>query len=156
MAMTVGEFDALDPASAAAVLRPVCASRAWSDAVVAARPFRTLATLSMYSDTAIANLDWTDVDDALAEHPRIGQRAARAGTEATWSAQEQAGAAGSGQDVAAALHAGNVTYEQRFGHVFLICATGRSASEMLVDLSDRLGNEPEAEKAVVRRELAAI
>lgn len=154
--MDIAAFDALAAPAAVDVLRPACASTAWLNAVITNRPFGDLDSIAAFSDRTIGGLSWPDVEEALAAHPRIGERAAGASTEAVWSRQEQAGAAGTDQQVAEALHAGNVAYEQRFGHVFLICATGRNASEMLSALTDRLGNDPAAEQAVVRRELAAI
>jgi 2-oxo-4-hydroxy-4-carboxy-5-ureidoimidazoline decarboxylase len=100
----------------------------------------------------LAGLAWRDVEQALSAHPRIGERAAGAGREAAWSRQEQADAG----DIPEALREGNVAYERRFGHVFLICATGRTAAEMLAALHERLGNDAETERQTVRRELAAI
>jgi 2-oxo-4-hydroxy-4-carboxy-5-ureidoimidazoline decarboxylase len=76
--------------------------------------------------------------------------------ETSWSQQEQAAAAHAGADVQAALGAGNAEYEERFGHVFLICATGRSATEILSALHSRLGHDPAAEREVVRAELIQI
>jgi 2-oxo-4-hydroxy-4-carboxy-5-ureidoimidazoline decarboxylase len=77
-------------------------------------------------------------------------------TEDRWSRTEQAGALGAGATVAERLAEGNRAYEQRFGHVFLIRAAGRTADEMLAALTERLGNDPRTERDVVRRELADI
>jgi 2-oxo-4-hydroxy-4-carboxy-5-ureidoimidazoline decarboxylase len=96
-------------------------------------------------------LAWTDVEQALAAHPRIGERAAGASREAAWSREEQAGASPNDE-----LVAGNVAYEERFGHVFLICATGLSGAEILAEVKNRLGNEPATERDVVREELRKI
>jgi len=154
---------------AAALLRPSCASTRWAGRLVAGRPYRTLAGLTTASDGVIAGLGWPDLAEALAAHPRIGDRPpadggrgggagppGRSGREAAWSRQEQSGAAAAGQDVQAALRAGNAAYEERFGHVFLICATGRSAPDMLAALRARLGHDPAAEREVVRDELRRI
>jgi len=73
-----------------------------------------------------------------------------------WSAAEQSGAASASDGVRQALADGNLAYEQRFGHVFLICASGLSGPDMLAQLQARLGNDPEAERAVVREELLKI
>lgn len=94
--------------------------------------------------------------EALAAHPRIGDRPDAAGRDARWSRTEQSGTAGAGEEVRRALAEGNVAYERRFGHVFLIRATGRSAGEMLAELRARLRNDAGTERAVVRAELAAI
>ena len=84
--------------------------------------------------------------------PRIGDRVRAAG----WSAAEQSGAASAGETVRQALADGNLAYEERFGHVFLICATGLSGQDMLDQLRARLGHDQEAERAVVREELLKI
>jgi 2-oxo-4-hydroxy-4-carboxy-5-ureidoimidazoline decarboxylase len=152
----LAEFNAADAATAAAELRPACAATAWLAALVDARPFHTVDAVSACSDSVIRQMPWPAIEEALAAHPRIGERAAGSSREAAWSRQEQAGSAASGREIADALRAGNIAYEQRFGHVFLIRATGRSADEMLIALQARLGNDPDRERDVVREELAAI
>ena len=92
----------------------------------------------------------------MAAHPRIGQRAAGQDRESQWSRQEQSTASGASTDVSTALHDGNVAYEQHFGHVFLVCATGRTPLQILEALTERLDNDEQTEQDVVRRELAAI
>jgi 2-oxo-4-hydroxy-4-carboxy-5-ureidoimidazoline decarboxylase len=152
----VAEFDRAAPGDAARLLRPSCASARWVERLVLGRPHGSLGRLAAASDEAIAALQWPDIEEALAAHPRIGGRGPRDDRESSWSRQEQAGAASAGHGVQAALLAGNVEYEERFGHVFLICATGRSAGEMLSELRARVGNDTEAEHEVVRRELLKI
>ena len=139
-----------------AELRACCASTAWAEAVAAAGPYASLDDLVRASDRVIADLAWPDVEEALAAHPRIGERAAGSGREAAWSRQEQSGAAAAGTAVLDALRDGNEAYERRFGHVYLVCATGRDAEEMLGILNARLGNDAETERAVVRAELTKI
>ena len=153
---SVAVLDGATADQAAGLLRPSCASGRWVAQLVAGRPYRSLDRLLAASDTAIAGLSWADVEEALAAHPRIGERAAGASREAAWSRGEQAGAAGAAADVQAGLAAGNAEYEARFGHVFLICAAGRSGAEMLAELRARLGNRKADEQQVVRRELGAI
>ena len=152
----VAVLDRAAAQDAAGLLRPSCASARWVAELVAGRPFVTLDRLLAASDTAIAGLGWADVSEALAAHPRIGERAAGASREAAWSRGEQAGAQAAGADVTAGLAAGNAEYEARFGHVFLICAAGRGGAEMLAELRARLGHSPADEQVVVRRELGAI
>jgi urate oxidase len=121
--------------------------------LVAGRPYADFAAVEAASAKILETLSWDDVREALDAHPRIGERvAAGAGREAAWSRQEQAGAAGSEEEFVAA----NREYEERFGHVFLICATGLSGDEMLSDLRRRLGNDDATERDTVRRELAKI
>ncbi|HEY0698023.1 MAG TPA: 2-oxo-4-hydroxy-4-carboxy-5-ureidoimidazoline decarboxylase [Micromonospora sp.] len=133
-----------------------CAAPRWARLVAEGRPFGDVTALHAHSDATIAALDWADLLPALTAHPRIGERPVSGGREAAWSRAEQAGAAGADASTAAALVRANVDYEQRFGHVFLICATGRSAEQMLTAARTRLGNDPATEQQCVRRELAAI
>jgi 2-oxo-4-hydroxy-4-carboxy--5-ureidoimidazoline (OHCU) decarboxylase len=250
----VADLDRATAEEAARLLRPVCASARWIERLVTGRPHGSLSRLTAASDAAIAVLRWPDIEEALAAHPRIGDRAPRSGQktprsgqgapgggqgaagggqgapgggqeipgsgqetprsgqgaagggqgaagggqgapgggqeipgggqgapgggqgapgggqgapgsgqdapgggrESLWSRQEQAAAAGAGAVVQAELRAGNAEYEERFGHVFLICAMGRSAGEMLAALRARLGNDPVAEREAVRAELLEI
>jgi 2-oxo-4-hydroxy-4-carboxy-5-ureidoimidazoline decarboxylase len=152
----IAAFDAVSPTEAAALLRPACASHAWIAELVAGRPYGSLDALAARSDATIDALDWDDVEEALAAHPRIGERAAGNDREAAWSRQEQSKASDATTDIAEALRAGNVAYQDRFGHVFLICATGRTSDEMLTALTERLTHDEATERTVVRRELAAI
>lgn len=149
-------LNAAEAAEAERELLACCASRRWADELLALRPYHDLAGLRRVSNTVLAELSWADVEEALAAHPRIGERAAGEGREAAWSRSEQAGAAESSADTVADLAGGNVAYEERFGHVFLICATGLSGEQMLHALRERLGNDPETERGVVRAELAKI
>ena len=155
----VAALDRAPAADAAAMLRPACASTRWIRRLVDGRPYSSLDRLIAASDAAIGALSWPDIEEALAAHPRIGNRAptgAGDDPETAWSQQEQAGAAAATPDVQAALRAGNLAYETRFGHIFLICATGQSATDMLATLRQRLGNEPGAEREIVRDELLRI
>ncbi|WP_344267459.1 2-oxo-4-hydroxy-4-carboxy-5-ureidoimidazoline decarboxylase [Actinomadura napierensis] len=145
-----------------------CASHRWAAEVAAGRPYADLAELRAASAKALAALDWADVEEALAAHPRIGDRlrssrqpgsGARLGSgdrEAAWSRGEQSGMDAAAAELRTALVEGNRAYEDRFGHVFLICATGLSAAEMLTALRERLRNGTGEERAVVRTELAKI
>jgi 2-oxo-4-hydroxy-4-carboxy-5-ureidoimidazoline decarboxylase len=152
----VSAFDQAAPAGAAAMLAPCCASLRWSDQLVHARPHGSLVRITEASDAAIAELEWSDIEQALAAHPRIGDRAQGTDRESAWSRQEQSAAATPATPTQDALLAGNIEYERRFGHVFLICATGRSAEDVLAALTGRLGNAAEAEREVVRGELRQI
>jgi len=152
----VAELDRASPGDAATLLRPSCASIRWIERLVGGRPHESLGRLTAASDAAIATLSWPDIEEALAAHPRIGDRAQGRGREASWSRQEQAATTGAGGDVQARLRAGNAEYEERFGHVFLIRATGRAAEQMLAALRARLGHDPVTEREVVRAELADI
>ena len=152
--MQIDRFDALPSGEAAELVRPCCAGRRWIDEIVAGRPYGSVDRLVATSDEVLAALQWSDIEQALAAHPRIGERVGGTDRESAWSREEQAGAADSA--VASQLVAGNLAYEARFGHVFLICATGRSASDMLAALTSRLDNPVEVEHEVVRTELREI
>jgi 2-oxo-4-hydroxy-4-carboxy-5-ureidoimidazoline decarboxylase len=141
-------FDGLPRADAEAELLACCASRRWAAAVADGRPYGSAERLSAAAVRAVHDLDWPDVEEALRAHPRIGERTASA-----LSRQEQSGV---GDGDRAAFAAANAEYEERFGHVFLICASGRGAAEILAELRERLGNDPVEEREVVRGELAKI
>ncbi|HEX2498819.1 MAG TPA: 2-oxo-4-hydroxy-4-carboxy-5-ureidoimidazoline decarboxylase [Actinomycetes bacterium] len=153
---TMDRFDALPAEAAERELRACCASATWVRAVVNGRPYRDLDAVLDASAAAFAELTDADVDEALAAHPRIGERAAGNSREAAWSRQEQSGAADADANTTAALAAGNRAYEERFDRVFLICATGLSAAQLLAELEARLGNDEATERAVIRTELAKI
>lgn len=141
---------------ARAALNACCAADAWLDAVVTARPFAARDDLFGASAAALAGLDWAGVRQALDAHPRIGERARQAGREAVWSATEQSGMDTATAETKAALVAANQAYESRFGHVFLIFATGKSDTEMLAAARARVDHDDETERSVVRGELAQI
>lgn len=145
-----------EPGPAEQELLACCGSRRWADELLARRPYGDLDALRAVSARVLAELEWPDLEEALAAHPRIGERAAGAGREAGWSRAEQAGVAEADAEVQEDLAVGNLAYEERFGHVFLICATGLSAETILTRLRERLGNDPETEREVVRAELGRI
>ena len=101
-------------------------------------------------------LPWDEVALALATHPRIGDRVEGSSAEAAASRREQGSMGGADDDTRAALVEGNRAYEERFGHVYLIRAAGRSPEEMLAELRRRLGNDTDAERAEVVEQLAQI
>jgi OHCU decarboxylase len=142
-------FNELKKKEAIGALLLVCHSRKWATQVVAGRPYDDVDSLLVAADKTWMALDPDDWLEALDAHPRIGERG---GKSAEFSKQEQAGVGNAGQDVQAAIAAGNAEYEERFGHVFLISAAGRSAEEILAALTDRLGNDPDTELRVAAEE----
>jgi 2-oxo-4-hydroxy-4-carboxy-5-ureidoimidazoline decarboxylase len=140
----------------AAELRGCCAADSWVRAVVAAGPHRTLDALLDASDTAVLALDDPGLEQALAAHPRIGERASDGSPADTWSRTEQADALSADADLAARLAEGNRAYERRFDRVFLVRASGRTAAQLYDELQSRLGNDDTTERAVVLHELADI
>ncbi len=132
-------------------LRACCAADPWIDRLIDARPFADEDALATASDQATAELDDEGLAQALAGHPRIGERA-----DGAWSRQEQSGMSAADADTRAELAAANAEYERRFGHVYLVCATGLRAAELLAVCQARLGNDAATEHAVVLVELAKI
>src|ERR1700710_2152944 len=113
----------------------VCSSPIWARRVPAAAPFPTVEALLDRADRVLAELSDAEIDAALDGHPRIGGRVDNAA-----SAREQAGVTSAGDDVRAALAAGNREYDEKFGYVYLVCASGLSAEELLAILTERLDN----------------
>jgi 2-oxo-4-hydroxy-4-carboxy-5-ureidoimidazoline decarboxylase len=145
--VSLASFNAASAADAEAAMLSCCGSRALASVVTADRPYPSAAALEAAITSAFASLTWDDVLEAMAGHPRIGDRATGA------SAAEQSGVTDASRG---ALVAGNVAYEERFGHVFLICASGLSGEQMLAALRERLSHDPGAERAVAARELLKI
>ncbi|MFD3593036.1 2-oxo-4-hydroxy-4-carboxy-5-ureidoimidazoline decarboxylase [Nocardia sp. NPDC058640] len=158
-------LNTLPPDRAEAELLPCCASLTWARKVVARSPYSNSDSLIEAAVAGVRELGWPEVEQALSAHPRIGDKAAvdisapdskQAQREANWSRTEQSAAATADPAVLRELAEGNLAYEQRFGHVFLIRATDRSAQEMLSELRKRLDNDVEDERAVIQSELAEI
>ena len=145
--MTLAAFNASSPAAATALMMSCCASRRFASAMADGRPYSSIDAMQDAISTVFASLTWDDVLEAMAEHPRIGARASGR------SAAEQSGVADSSR---AAMAAGNAAYEERFGHVFLICATGLSGEQMLASLRERLQNNEYSERRVATAELRKI
>ncbi|MBG0568904.1 2-oxo-4-hydroxy-4-carboxy-5-ureidoimidazoline decarboxylase [Actinoplanes aureus] len=150
-------FNALPAERLAEELLACLAAPSWGAEIVAKRPYRDRAELLSAADAAASSLSWPDVLQGLSAHPRIGERAAGESREASWSRAEQMAAAQSADDTTqGALIKVNQEYEARFGHVFLIFASGRSQAEILTVARERLGNDEETERAIVRDELRKI
>lgn len=128
-----------------------CAARRWAEALVDARPFADDTTLYETADRLWWRLDPEDWHEAFAAHPRIGDR-----TVDDWSSAEQAGMHGASRSLAETIRDDNRRYEERFGHVFLICATGLTAEQMAGALRERLHNDPDTELRHAAAEQAKI
>lgn len=135
-----------------AALHEVCASSAWGDKVLAQRPYADAAALFHASDAAMAELGAADLAEAMSGHPPIGRP--KPGDPA--SAREQRGMAGASEELKAEMLELNLAYQERFGHVFLICATGLTGEQMRDAVRDRIGNTREREREAVRSELLKI
>lgn len=157
--LTIAALDALPPARASALLESCCGAEEWVRHMVARRPFRCLATVLRAADDVWWSLGPADWLEAFGHHPRIGEREAQRAQSAharAWSAEEQRGATTTEDELRDALAEGNREYERRFGHIYIVCATGRSAGEMLSLLRDRLENDPATELRLAAGEQAKI
>ncbi|WP_051969376.1 2-oxo-4-hydroxy-4-carboxy-5-ureidoimidazoline decarboxylase [Kitasatospora azatica] len=139
-------------AELAKTLLEVCSSPSWAAAVAAARPWSDRESLLAANAAAMAGLSTADLGDAMAGHARIGKPKAGDAT----SEREQAGIQGVDQALLDDLQQANAAYEAKFGHVFLICATGRTAETMLAALRERFPNDAATEAEIVRGELRKI
>lgn len=144
-------FNALTARRRMHVLFEVCSSTIWARRVLSGAPFADEAALLDRADRVLAELPDAEIDAALDGHPRIGAK-----PDNPSSAREQAGVADAAEAVKAELAAKNRDYETKFGYVYLVCASGRSAGELLAILTERLDNDPETERRVMRNELAKI
>lgn len=154
-ALGVTRLDTLQPETAEAELRKCCGASRWVRAVAEGRPYGSAQALFEAADRAWADTGEADWREAFQSHPRIGETKAAAGQSATekrWSTQEQRGTSGASDEARAALAAVNREYEARFGHIYLVCATGRSAEELLAIARDRLHNTPGDELRVAAAE----
>lgn len=161
---TLGAFNAAEPEAAISILTACCASRPWAEKLASGRPYGTVASLRAAALAGFDELDDAEVALAHAAHPRIGEpidersgkQKADRGTEAAWSRGEQSRAMTGDAAVRAELAEAGAAYERRFGRVFLICATGLTAEQILAEAKRRLGNDDATERAEARAELRKI
>ncbi len=161
--MTLAEFNAMPADQARAGMMKCCGSSRWADAMVAARPFASMRDLHAAATAKWNALETADFLEAFAHHPRIGdiaslrdKFAAKGASTSTWASDEQKGTASASDTTLARLAQGNKDYEAKFGHIFLVCATGKSADEMLRILESRMGNTPHEEMRIAAGEQAKI
>ncbi len=151
----VSVFNRLSADEAGELLRTCLDVRRWVDEVEGGRPYAGWPALRVAAEQSAAVLSDEELEEALARHPRIGERAG-AGHDAEHSEREQAGVDPADRDTASRLAAGNAAYEERFDRVFLIRAAGRSADEILAELERRLGNDDRTERDETVRQLGEI
>ncbi len=152
-------LDLANPVEAPTLLTTCCGSTRWVERMLARRPFGSrdaLLDAARHEWWALGPDDWRD---AFSHHPKIGDgdtlRTRFAATR-DLSEKEQAGVTGASEAVLDALAEGNRAYEEKFGYIFIVCATGKSAEEMLALLRERLPNEPEKEIRIAAQEQAKI
>ncbi len=160
--MSAALLDAMDEADARVALTRCCGAARWVEGMLARRPFGDDAALHCAADEVWAAMDRSDVLEAFSHHPRIGADIdalrARFGSKGDlqWSSGEQAGLSEADEDTLRALRDGNLAYEERFGFIFIVCASGKSAAEMLALLRSRLHNDPDDELRIAAAEQAKI
>ncbi len=146
-------------AEARAAFLLCCGAMRWAERMTARRPFRQSDELLEAAEQIWNGLGREDWLEAFAAHPKIGDLDAlrvKFGSTAAWAATEQGGVAAASESILLALAEGNRAYEAKFGYIFIVCATGKTAPEMLVLLQQRLNNVPEKELAIAAAEQAKI
>lgn len=149
-------FNALPDDDARALLESCAAVPRWAAEIARGRPYDEVDAALAAARTAADPWSHDEIDAALARHPRIGERPQGSGADAAHSRREQAGVDSAESGVADRLAQGNRDYEDRFGHVFLIRAAGRSAEEILAALQERLTNDPGTERRIAAEQLRQI
>ena len=164
--MRLEELNRMTAEEAEAALLACCGSRRWARALAARRPLRDKDQLLRAADEIWGSLGREDWLEAFRCHPRIGEktippqrrreRREDAEKEARWSEEEQAGARRASGETRAALAEANRAYEERFGHIFIVCATGKTSEEMLALLRQRLQNDADAELGIAAEQQRQI
>ena len=147
------------PEEARALLRTCCGSSRWIELMLQRRPFGSVDALVSASREIWFSLAAADWQEAFADHPRIGDRGAlkrKFAETRHLASQEQSGVDGAANDVLEALAQGNREYESRFGYIFIVCASGLTADDMLTMLKARLTNDPATELRIAAREQSKI
>ncbi len=151
----IEKLNRLGVEEARATLLACCGSTRWAAEVEALRPFWDVGQLLRIAERVWRELEREDWLEAFRAHPKIGESkaAAETGEEARrWAEGEQSGARAAAAETLTELASANRAYEERFGFIFIVCATGKSAEEMLGLLRARLANDPETELRVAASE----
>ena len=140
-------------------LRQCCGSTRWTEQMTDDRPYSTLESLIMHADRVWWSLMPDDWLEAFRSHPKIGEKKTSEKVSAQsqqWSGQEQAGVSRASQETTDSLAALNRAYEQKFGFIFIICASGKTSEEMLAALHERLNHDSDTELRLAAAEQAKI
>jgi 2-oxo-4-hydroxy-4-carboxy-5-ureidoimidazoline decarboxylase len=157
--ITIAELDAMPAARAATELHACSGARAWVTGMLAHRPFCSRSGLLRAAEDVDSTLSPADWMEAFSHHPRIGERLAAAPVTPAaqdWSAAEQSAASEASHGTARALAEGNALYESRFGFIFIVCASGRTADDILTELRERMHNDPDTELRIAAGEQRKI
>ena len=159
MTLSVEGLNALSAERAVEVFRACCGASRWVGAMVSRRPFFSRDAVLQAADDEWNSASESDWLEAFSHHPRIGESAAAAGGVATargWSASEQAGVSSAPEETRIGLARLNHEYEQRFGFIYIVCATGRSAAELLDLARSRMQNDRDTELRIAAEEQRKI
>jgi len=157
--ISVAELNTMSEPQAVKALTECCGSARWVAGMIARRPFASRKELDAAADEIWLSLGRKDWLEAFAAHPKIGERSAplrRAGRAGSWAAREQRSVERATRDVRNALEAVNFEYEERFGYIYIVCATGKTAEEMLALARERLLNDPADELKIAGEEQRKI
>jgi 2-oxo-4-hydroxy-4-carboxy-5-ureidoimidazoline decarboxylase len=157
--MRVADFNRLDDDAAGAVRVSCCGASRWVLGMLAGRPYAGMAELLARADRVWRDTGPDDWEEAFSHHPRIGETGTEAPVDEAarrWSAAEQEGLAGAEAGVRQALGEANREYQERFGRIYIVCASGRGAEELLQELRRRMSNSPAQEQAIAAAEQGCI
>lgn len=159
MEKQIERLNALADGEACAELLKCCGSRRWAQRVAAERPFQDAQALFEAADRVWWSLEAEDWLEAFRSHPKIGERKAAAGAveqSRRWSEDEQSATRSAARSTLDALAEANEAYADRFGYIFIICATGKSTEEMLAALHERLSHDDATELRIAAEEQRRI
>jgi OHCU decarboxylase len=157
--MNLAAINAAPPETAREMLLRCCGSRRWAEAMIVRRPFASESALISTADEIWQSLDRAAWLEAFSAHPRIGDFKSlreKFASTADFCRGEQAGMSNADENTLRELGEGNRRYEERFGYIFIVCATGKTAAEMLAILNARRGNDAETELSIAAAEQAKI
>lgn len=155
--MTLCEFNALPSDQAESALMDCCGSARWAASVASRRPYATAEALHKAADSVWWKLERADWLEAFSHHPQIGKNPASGSESARqWAEGEQAGARRTSEDVKARLARANRAYFEKFGYIYIVCATGKTAEGMLAILNQRLQNDLPSELSIAAEQQRLI
>lgn len=154
--MTLAKLNGAIREQAREALVACCGSEAWAEQMIASRPFTDRTALHTAADSIWGSLTPADWVEAFSKHPKIGDKSISNKPASAWSAQEQQGMSHASEDTAAAMRRLNEQYEHKFGWIFIVCATGKSADEMRKLIERRLSNDSDKELQIAAAEQAKI
>ena len=155
--MTLAEFNGLPGAQAESLLMDCCGSARWAASVASRRPYANVDALHKSADSIWWKLERADWLEAFSHHPQIGEKPAGGSESARkWAVGEQSGARAAGDDVKSRLARANRAYFEKFGYIYIVCATGKTAEGMLAILNQRLQNDLPSEISVAAEQQRLI